>query len=153
MAIPRGNWQTLPYKYSLECICERSSEVGGQLWCHISVSWSWRLCLSAFTTAFLLHTNPKCSNKCDNHVHKIKLCIPSFHSRFRHPWYICTWKFDAFNIHCVSNPQKFFRNVFSHKFFTNLQCVTKRLRDIRGVGRGGSKGSDDPPFQTRFFKE
>ena len=35
-----------------------------------------------------------------------------------------------------------------------IKYATKRAMDdiTRGVGRGGSKGLDEPPFQTRFLK-
>ena len=37
------------------------------------------------------------------------------------------------------------------KYSIELYCRTKILKLIKGVARGGSKGSDEPPFQTKKF--
>ena len=52
-------------------------------------------------------------------------------------------------------------NHFLHQFmYTHVhECIVsctmggiENVIVIRGVGRGGSKGSDKPPFQARFLK-
>ena len=65
----------------------------------------------------------------------------------------------GYNLFLVANRKAFptFMNkhkVFYLKILWFMVCVSNsvcRLSD-RGVGRGGSKGSDEPPFQTRFLK-